>query len=76
MAGSLTASFEADLRCPREEAELLAALAREHLPGMGGTAEDSDEDLVLRLRDPGMIGGFVEALLSNRGLSPDLDSIH
>ncbi len=52
-----------EVPCGPRDAGLLADLARTHLRTTAGTAEDSDADLVLRLRDPRVFGAFAEASL-------------
>lgn len=49
---------------------MLASLAREDASRVGGTPEDSDEDLVLRLRDPRTFGAFVESVSADRRVDP------
>lgn len=68
MADALADAFRAELPCDATVAAALAARARERLPRMAGSPEDTDEDLVLRLRDPRVFGAFVEALLADRDL--------
>lgn len=59
----LAESFRADLRCDASAATRLAGLARDRLPRIASTSEDSDEDLVLRLRDPRVFGEFAGSLI-------------
>jgi hypothetical protein len=68
VADALADAFRAELPCDATVAAALAARARERLPRMAGSPDDTDEDLVLRLRDPRVFGAFVEALLTE----PDL----
>ena len=75
MIDSLAESFRADLRCDSQTAAQLANLARARVPGIAGTAEDSDEDLVLRLRDPRIFGEFVAPLLEDRHLAEGLRAV-
>lgn len=63
-------SFLTDLRCGEAEATALADLVRAWHGTRGAEAEDSDEDLVVRLRDPRTYGDFVASVLSNPRLSP------
>lgn len=65
MVDSLADAFRAELPCDEAMAAFLAARAREHLLRVTGSSEDTDEDLVLRLRDPRVFGAFVEALLGD-----------
>lgn len=51
---------------------MLAGLAREVVPRLLGTAEDSEEDLLLRLRDPRVFGGFVESVGDDPRVNPSL----
>ncbi len=62
VASSLAEAFRSELPCTAAVASVLASLARETLPRLAGTAEDSEEDLVLRLRDPRVFGAFVESI--------------
>ena len=70
MADLLADAFRAELPCDGAVAASLAARAREHLPRWGGSPEDTDEDLVLRLRDPRAFGAFVEELSTDSTLHP------
>lgn len=56
--------FTDDLRCGGLDASLLARLARERVPAETGSAEDTDEDIVVRLSDPRAFGIFAGGLLS------------
>ena len=58
MGDPLRASFLQDLRCDARDADRLAALARAHFARRPEGAEDSEEDLVLRLGDPRVLGEF------------------
>ena len=60
MASALADAFRAEIPCTEAEADTLAALAHRHLPRLVGTSEDSEADLVLRLRDPRVFGAFAE----------------
>ena len=62
MPSPLVEAFRSDLPCTEPVAAELAALARELVPRLAGTPEDSEEDLVLRLRDPRVFGRFVESV--------------
>lgn len=62
MASTLVEMFRSELPCSEDVAVILADLARRKLPRLVGSAEDSDEDLVLRLRDPRVFGEFVESV--------------
>ncbi len=65
---TLSDALRADLGCSADAAEDLARRAREHLARVLGSAEDSDEDLVLRLQDPRTFGAFAESLVADPGL--------
>lgn len=67
----LAASFREDLSCSEADALALARLARERRASYGGTAEDDDEELVVRLRDPRAYGAFAAPLLEDDALSRD-----
>lgn len=71
MADILADALRAELPCDGPVASSLAARARQRLPQWGGTPEDTDEDLVLRLRDPRAFGAFVETLIPD----PTLDAV-
>ncbi len=71
MADILADAFRAEIPCDGPVAASLAARVRRSLPAWGGDAEDTDEDLVLRLRDPRAFGAFVETLLPD----PALDAL-
>ena len=66
MGDALAEAFRSEIPCPRPTAVLLAALARAHRPLLGGGSEDTDEDLIVRLRDPRTFGAFAEAILEAR----------
>ncbi len=72
MADTLADAFRSELPCDAASAAALAARARAVLPRLAGSAEDSDEDLVVRLRDPRSFGAFAEVVLSEGGLPPVL----
>ena len=72
MSDTLAESLRADLRCDAPAAAYLATVARERVPRLAGTPEDSDEDLVLRLRDPRVFGEFAASLLEDAGLPSPL----
>ena len=65
VADALAFAFEAEVPCDSRTASILAALARRRLPEITGSDDDTDADLVLRLRDPRVLGSFVEALLGD-----------
>lgn len=69
MPEPLRDSFLADLRCTRDEATALAGLARAWRGTRGSDPEDTDEDLIVRLRDPRSYGDFVAGALSDARLS-------
>ncbi len=64
----LAASFRAELGCDGEEAALLANAARVVVARELILHEDTDEDLVVRLRDPRVFGIFAESLVGDRRL--------
>ncbi len=66
MGDALVEAFRAELECSRSTAALLATLAREKGDLLGGSSEDTDEDLLLRLRDPRTFGAFAEWVLQDR----------
>ncbi len=70
MPDVLAESFRIDLRCDAPAAAHLANLARERLPRIAGASEDSDEDLILRLRDPRLFGTFAASVVGDADLSP------
>ncbi len=74
MSSPLAEAFRADLRCSDSQADSLAALARERMPSIVGSAEDSEEDLVLRLRDPRAFGAFVGSVVEDPRLPPGLQT--
>ncbi len=65
MADPIADAFRTEIPCDERVAASLAARARERLPQIARSSEDSDEDLVLRLRDPRLFGAFVEGLLAD-----------
>ena len=72
MADLLADAFRAEIPCDGPTASLLAARARERLPRLAKSPEDTDEDLVLRLRDPRLFGAFVEGLLGEPEVSGEV----
>lgn len=68
MPDALVESFRVDLRCDASVAARLAGLARDRVPRIAGTPEDSDEDTVLRLREPRVFGAFAGALIEDASL--------
>lgn len=70
MADLLADALRTELPCEAAVAAWLAARARERHPRWGAGPEDTDEDLVLRLRDPRVFGAFVEDLAAD----PTLDA--
>lgn len=66
---ALGEALQIELRCPGETAARLAGLARRRVPQIVGTSEDSDADLVMRLRDPRVFGEFAVALMPSADLS-------
>ncbi len=65
MPGPLVDSFRSDLPCSDAEAELLADAARAYVTSTEAAGEDSDEDTIVRLRDPRVFGGFAVSLLED-----------
>ncbi len=63
MVDRLAEAFRAEIPCDAAVAAVLAAHARAHPSGVPGGPEDTDEDLVLRFRDPRIFGAFAEALV-------------
>ncbi len=70
MADALSDAFQGDLRCSTEAAEDLAHRARGYIARSLASTEDSDEDIMVRLQDPRILGAFAEVLLEGRDL-PD-----
>ncbi len=69
MGDVLSDAFRLDLRCSAEAANSLAARAKAYLGSGFGSAEDTDEDRVLRLQDPRVFGEFAGSLLADRTVS-------
>ncbi len=65
----LAEAFRTEVPCDAAAAAGLAVLARQCLPALAGGPEDTDEDRVVRLRDPRIFGAFVEAVVRDRRLS-------
>src|SRR5512137_6027 len=65
---ALVDTFRSELPCNVAVATVLANLARELVPRIAGSSEDSEEDMVLRLRDPRVFGAFVESVRDDRRL--------
>ena len=74
MTSALAAAFRSELPCSDATAALLSSLARERLPVLGGTVEDSEEDLVLRLRDPRIFGAFAESVAEDSRVTSQVRS--
>lgn len=72
MAPALVEAFRSEIPCSEPDAALLASLARTQASVLGGTSEDSDEDLILRLRDPRAFGAFVESIAEDGRIGPTL----
>ncbi len=66
MSDPLAEAFQSEIPCEKAVATLLASLAREHLARLGGGPEDSDADLIVRLRDPRVFGTFAEVVCADR----------
>lgn len=69
MTDLLADYFRTDVGCAEADAALLAGLARDRVPRLAGSAEDTEEDVLLRLADPRVFGAFVGGVLSEEGLS-------
>ena len=69
VADPLIEAFRQDLRCRIRDAARLAARARASRLEIG-EAEDSDEDLVTRLRDPRTFGDFAAQAIRDSRLLP------
>ena len=65
MTSALVDAFRSELPCSEAEARTLAELARGRVPHLAGSPEDTEEDVVLRLRDPRLFGEFVESVGSD-----------
>ena len=75
VADFLAESLRADLRCNASTGAAIAALARTRLPRITGSTEDSDEDLVQRLRDPRTFGEFAAGLIEEGEIAIDVREI-
>lgn len=64
----LVAALRADLRLDAEAATALAAHARRVLPDLTQSADDTAEDLVVRVRDPRLFGELASHLLDDATL--------
>jgi len=67
--GALEDGFRSELQCDDQEAALLATTARDFAARSQDLAEDSDEDLLVRLRDPRVFGAFAEPRLGDEALT-------
>ncbi len=65
MSDALADALRLEIPCNARDAVVLADLARLRFRAAGRVPEDSDEDLVLRLRDPRVFGTFAEAALED-----------
>lgn len=65
MTESLAEALRAELECDGPTAATIAGLAREWLPRITNSGEDSDEDLVQRLRDPRVFGEFAASVIED-----------
>lgn len=70
VASALVDALRSELPCSEAVARVLADLARERVPRLTGSVEDSDEDVVLRLRDPRLFGEFVESMEDDARVTP------
>jgi hypothetical protein len=75
VTAALAKAFRAELPCSDAMAAVLSSLAQERLSRLGGSPEDSEEDLVLRLRDPRIFGAFVESIAEDRRVPPPVQSV-
>ena len=67
--GPLEEMFRTELRCPEAEARRLAAHAREFVARHVDAADDADEDLAFRLRDPRVFGAFADRRLHDSSVA-------
>ena len=70
MGDALADAFRMEIPCTPDVAARLASLARGRLTGLGGGPEDTDEDILVRLRDPRTFGVLAEAAIQTPSLGP------
>ena len=64
MADVLEEAFLSDLGCTAQQAQVLASFARERRSILGAE-EDTEEDLLVRLRDPVVFGAFAGSVVKD-----------
>ncbi len=72
MSDGLADALRSEIPCDASAATLLSTLVREQVRRLGGSPEDSDADLVVRLRDPRTYGDFVERAVEDPRTVPGL----
>lgn len=72
MGDGLADALRSELSCSTHVASALAPLVREHLGQLGGNSEDSDADIVVRLRDPRAFGALAEVVVGHTGAGAPL----
>jgi hypothetical protein len=65
----LAAMFTEEFGCAAADGERLAVLARERRASFGGTSEDGEEDLMVRLREPRAFGAFAGEFIEDGSLA-------
>ncbi len=70
MADRLADAFRSEIPCDGPTAARLADLARAYLARLGGSRDDSDEDILLRFRDPRTFGAFAEIVSDDVQATP------
>lgn len=68
MASPIRDLFTSELRIAPGDAETLAVAAMVEVPRFTGFRDDTEEDLVARLRDPRFFGEFAASSLNRKGL--------
>jgi len=61
--------FTEEFGCAAADGQRLAVLAREQRASFGGTSEDGEEDLVVRLREPRAFGAFAGECIEEGSLA-------
>ncbi len=72
VSDGLADALRSEIPCDASSAALLSTLVREQVRHLGGSLEDSDADLVVRLRDPRTYGDFVERAVDDPRVPPGL----